>query len=1548
MNNIAPPIHTSSRIREVWIELDDYHFRHNHLGHRANNPDITGEDDFFIGRHAVKERLKMLLRHSTSPSGAYLVTGFRGMGKTSLVHKALNELAAEQPERPFERISISLSQDEVQDTDVLRQMARQLYLNWERLAQRPEYRKRGWTTIALTAGILCAGSLLAGAFVYWGDCINWVNDVTSGKMTWGKVIFVLALLLTALAAISLLLRFWRLYSPELRGYQSWKGIRNRLAELNARLDARLSREDNLNVSPEITHEVLGDDAIFRFRLFEKSRRKSLAFEIASPKEIEKELLNILSDIHEYRDFIERKAGRWRRSFLFLRRVPEFLFIVDELDKIEPSFFNRDFSSDTSSNAGEASESDSLLRVRRRQEAVARLLANLKSFLNEALAKFIFIGGREMYDAALADIADRDAFYGSIFHDVIYVNSFFKDRLKNRAGVTRMAEAYLCKLLIPKAYAVAFWAKERERKTGIDTKKGRLTGPVQQPESLAEIAELDETFNLNTVFHYLVDAINAQRRKAPLFADARLSDLPPGEHNHLKIFKIIFLLQNFVIFLTYRSNGAPKKLSALLERYLETERDRKPAAGKDHIVVEAICNHPHSGSPGNKLFLRLKFDQQYEIGLTSNLYRPYIIMHSRYLKALGDKLLYSTAFIMDYLLKFHPFGFSWRNVELIPEAILTNKDPNLRQFIRDLVRFLGQIHIRETLNGMLQYKFYSKVTAEIRYVSKISDLSAAAFNFTLDESLQIKNYYLRQLDHLYVRHRDSKSFEGDNSFVHSICFLHLNLGDLYYFDQEFDKAILHFTDAIQPLRMRMESGVLTNHQIVLLTRAQLRLGMCLEKIQAFDSAYSLYRSLIIHLPRLLEKTGAQQDDDPASALLLPGEEEADNPHATAPEDKPLRRMQLFLRPHIAILDLIEKQRHDGITFSNLRRNITEINKLLNKDRGNPLEGKAPERHPNPTDSIRLNTLYADYYQNVGSILYYKNRSFPELYEFMRQGFFPNDGLPATLAGFLQRNAHGRNDYNPPLSAFAYYLLSLTEQLKSFRKYLQEEHAGLALPASGNHAPDLYVRDAMSDFERATWLLHPEMTYLTNSLQLYSMGNLISKMGDCLLACANPEALPVRPEILGLYASPEGDEIQQTLYRACQLIRERTFPFSDSVNSALVLYRVAGLFYMKSGRNFSYVFQYKKLLFVMKDHLLVNGALLKAQSVKDALFLPGTNGEQLPVERFLNVIVGKMFQAVTWMSENSNRPQSLKYREMLHLEREDYTATLYNNLSTSPETREIMLLVEEIRLKLNRLGVPTGRISLGDVLTPYDTISNKFLRMIELRYKAGYNYAWFGQEGFAGLFHPDFNPGQIRFRFKFGNYHAHRILVREMVEDSIFCLYEVIRTLNIYGINYVTNHSYLASVHQKMGAWCQALKNLGICDEKLSERIRNTEKRRHAAPREDKGDNAHVFYERLGIEAYNLEPNYHFELAAQHYHAALQTHNGGRAYKENVTNMSFLEDDFNDNLTHFCAATERYRINTGAIRNKINALKKQIGDTTQVYDAQVYWKNARDNAVSRTLP
>ncbi len=52
------------------------------------------------------------------------------------------------------------------------------------------------------------------------------------------------------------------------------------------------------------------------------------------------------------------------------------------------------------------------------------------------------------------------------------------------------------------------------------------------------------------------------------------------------------------------------------------------------------------------------------------------------------------------------------------------------------------------------------------------------------------------------------------------------------------------------------------------------------------------------------------------------------------------------------------------------------------------------------------------------------------------------------------------------------------------------------------------------------------------------------------------------------------------------------------------------------------------------------------------------------------------------------------------------------------------------------------------------------------------------------------------------------------------------------------------------------------------------------------------------------------------------------------MYYLDDDFHDELTHFCAAAERFRINSGQIEAAIKLLSVQC-NSTRVHEPEHYY-------------
>lgn len=86
---------------------------------------------------------------------------------------------------------------------------------------------------------------------------------------------------------------------------------------------------------------------------------------------------------------------------------------------------------------------------------------------------------------------------------------------------------------------------------------------------------------------------------------------------------------------------------------------------------------------------------------------------------------------------------------------------------------------------------------------------------------------------------------------------------------------------------------------------------------------------------------------------------------------------------------------------------------------------------------------------------------------------------------------------------------------------------------------------------------------------------------------------------------------------------------------------------------------------------------------------------------------------------------------------------------------------------------------------------------------------------------------------------------------------------------------------------------------------------------------------------MDQYFFYEMAIQSYERAIQLHRQGKAYKDMNAKMHFLEDDFNDNLTHFGAGTERFRINIGVIDKKIAALREALDQNSRVYKYNSYF-------------
>lgn len=439
-----------------------------------------------------------------------------------------------------------------------------------------------------------------------------------------------------------------------------KRIKRKLKYLIDRLNAEIQTESNR----KFNYKYVGLD----FGLFSGKRKR---YPIIDERELEFELLGLLENISSIPKFLVR---------------PQFVFVFDELDKIEPH--HNTSIADKEEQSTFYRKGDTLLSkefLRKRQQKISKLLSNLKHFLNTAHAKFIFLAGREMYDAALSETSDRDSFIGSIFHEVLYLNSFLTDPSDFRKrDITSLTEVYICQFLFPDGWK------------GQKTLKG---------------------YNQYLKEFFEEDSIENDKQEQYLLKEKRR--------------KVIVTLQNFITYVTYRSSGAPKKIAHLFEGQIEQGSKTELENNSFNLTV---------GRNSDNSYLVFNYYDQYICGMITNIQTPFLLSISRNMQDLGDKLLVSTTYLIDHLYKFHRSGFAWRNLEITPEIIDINKAPELRKFINNIIQHLSKVHLQEIVSGLFNFKFHNKIANEISYVSKISESQSAAFNFTLDESLEIKQHY----------------------------------------------------------------------------------------------------------------------------------------------------------------------------------------------------------------------------------------------------------------------------------------------------------------------------------------------------------------------------------------------------------------------------------------------------------------------------------------------------------------------------------------------------------------------------------------------------------------------------------------------------------------------------------------------------------------------------------------------------------------------------------------------------------------------------------------
>lgn len=412
-----------SNLHNMIIPL--YGFNHYH---HANNceEDIEG----FIGRDSIIDKLSAWLKDSddTKYSGAYLITGYRGMGKSSFVHKAVEKLKEEQKKEihginwkpnnaKYVTVTVNVGNELLSTKELLGMACKVAYKRFHEITNGKRWLYYRLNTFIVT--ILTLAAIVAITYLLFKETADSRTSLIdfvlgTGLKTFPIYVFAtVAALFSGRIANSVLGALWKLTGC--KKFVSVGHIKHLWEYLIERIDADVTFNSETGAVPQ---SVLHD-----FGMFFKFGR-SVSYPIADVPEMQEMLVDLLNLIDKHYCHIH------------------FIFIIDELDKISPKDEERrlmpEYNNSNSVNGDSSNRS--------RQKALSDLLANMKYFISSSKAKFVFVAGYDMYDETLSDISSREFNIHSIFNGHINVSSFFR-RTNHYSGVESMIEQYLCHLLI---------------------------------------------------------------------------------------------------------------------------------------------------------------------------------------------------------------------------------------------------------------------------------------------------------------------------------------------------------------------------------------------------------------------------------------------------------------------------------------------------------------------------------------------------------------------------------------------------------------------------------------------------------------------------------------------------------------------------------------------------------------------------------------------------------------------------------------------------------------------------------------------------------------------------------------------------------------------------------------------------------------------------------------------------------------------------------------------------------------------------------------------
>lgn len=707
----------------ITIPLYDYGFVH------APHADEEHLDHLFVGREDIIKKLVGYLENSPRSRGSYLIAGYRGSGKTSLVKKAIREYRDNLNQKLPLEVNINLG-DNSQLT------ALNIYFSIASILRdeiiKPKGSPPSWR--AIFKPLVSPQNLL----IYWSMLLFFVTLAHFFIPDLGSSIYamftqhLLALSMLTLSVPGLVWAFSRKVHPEFKVLKDIDTLIERMSsEISEGLNAALNPTFNIGLS--------------------KQRRRLPV----NARDAEEQLSRILIRLHD--------TGR------------NVVFVLDEIDKLSDA---EELSEIPLHEKGDA------IRVPDKAAKINTLLGALKNFVTTAHATFFFISGRETLDRYYSEKGSPNSLYESLFNQVIEVPSFLTDQGERPKGtqLSALIEEYVCRRI-------------RGKRKEIET-------VMQNPKDPEYLKLSNEYYTLNGYYKFI---------------------LLQGANNIAKARLEVSTLRNFVHYLTFHSWGNPKRLSSIFESFIEPHSPSKDAQHNMPFILR--------GATEKDVHHRLKFNVNHRrsFSLASEVTTLFQHQLSREVSKISDKLTVSTLSSLQFILKLHPYGFTRESLHRMSEAINVHRSPELNAIVDDLLTQVFKSYIRRVRNGIFRYRFNSGFEQELRYISHVSELESASYNFSLDSMKHVKNFFQESLA------KSGKEETGVNAKHH------ITLGDMCTIEQSYNEASVHYCAASRILANELEGKREFFHQEMLMQyiEAKIKHGDLEERRQNYHHAAAIY-------------------------------------------------------------------------------------------------------------------------------------------------------------------------------------------------------------------------------------------------------------------------------------------------------------------------------------------------------------------------------------------------------------------------------------------------------------------------------------------------------------------------------------------------------------------------------------------------------------------------------------------------------------------------------------------------------------------------------------